>query len=120
VQPSYAPAPGWSGPRQVQDQPAGQPPGQGAQVLVGGPGHGGQQLEGGVGVLDGQLLEGRLVQLTQLGRDLVETWLGGELVPGEGPSLILGQLLFGLVAFGDQLLVVGAPRGARAFPGSSG
>ena len=69
----------------VEEQPSGEPPGQLAQPRVGRRGEIGEQRQHVVGVLGERLVDGGLVELADLGRDLLEARVAGELATRRGP-----------------------------------
>lgn len=65
----------------IDHDPTGQFAGQGAQLLVGGTAERRKQRERSIGILTHEVVEGRLVELTHLGRHLVESGLAAQTVP---------------------------------------
>lgn len=89
---------GRADPSDVEQQAPGQSGGERGQRGVGGSGHLGQQRQGVVGVLLDQLGQRLLVDLTDIGRDVVERRVTAQLLAGRGPAVLLGQGLLGIIA----------------------
>src|SRR5690606_36885938 len=110
----------------VERDPAGQTAGQLAQAPIGGAGELGQQRQRLVGVVVHRRLDGDLVELADLRRDLLEARVAGQLAPRRGAPSALGDRLVGVVAFGRRAATwwwvqrsAVAPAGAGAFPALS-
>ena len=82
----------------IQEQPPGKPSGQIAQPLVGGPGELGEQRQHLVGVVEQSVGDGGLVELSDLGRDLFEARVAGEVAPRSGSLSRLGDRCVGRLA----------------------
>ncbi len=94
---------GLAGSCQVKGQPAGQLPGQGGQVGIGGLGHLGQQLQRGVRILGQKVVEFGAVELAQLGRDVGKGFVAVEVPAADRAPSIVGEGLLGVIA-GENLV----------------
>ena len=81
--------------RHVEEEPAGQLPGQIAQLLIGRSRQIGEQCEHGIRILIQALLDGRFVEFADLGRDLLELRIPGQFASRQRPLRCIGHGLIG-------------------------
>ena len=106
------PLPGATAAADVDHDPPGQPAGQLPQAGIGGAGQVGQQGQRLVRVVLHQAGEGLLVELSHLGRDLLEALVAGQLATRRRPPGRLGHCLVRSRALpheGELVAPVGAP-----------
>ncbi len=102
----------------VEHDAPGEPPRQEPKLLVGRPGHVGKETQRLVRPIGQRLLDGRLVENAEVGRNLVEVVVLTELTSRRRLARLLGQLLLGLGLVERAIPVIAAvaPEEAQAFP----
>jgi hypothetical protein len=112
-----------AGPHDINHDATGELPGQRPQSLVGSPAQLGEQCERVIGVVAQSIIEGRFVELSDIGRDLLEPGIPSERLPRRCATRRLGERILSFLPLKRAVIIrfgaapTGAGLRAQAFPG---